>query len=80
MMYLLVAAVAPRNHRAASGHSLRARSRSLTFYALLKEDVVREMRAPLERGEGIKRIARELGVDCNTVKAWRARGDGGRPP
>ena len=30
------------------------------------------------RGEGIKRIARELGVDRKTVKAWRRRG-GWRP-
>src|SRR5262247_2783651 len=41
---------------------------------MLREDVVREMLARLERGEGIKRIARELGVDRKTVKAWRARG------
>jgi transposase len=41
---------------------------------MLREDVVREMLARLGRGEGIKRIARELGVDRKTVKAWRARG------
>lgn len=41
---------------------------------MLREDVVRELLARLGRGEGIKRIARELGVDRNTVKAWRARG------
>jgi transposase len=41
---------------------------------MLREDVVREMLARLARGEGIKRVARELGVDRKTVKAWRARG------
>jgi len=41
---------------------------------MLREDVVREILARLERGEGIKRIARELGVDRKTVKAWRRRG------
>jgi transposase len=45
---------------------------------MIREDVVREMLARLERGEGIKRIARELGVDRKTVKAWRRRG-GWRP-
>ena len=30
---------------------------------MVKEDVVREMLARLARGEGVKRIARELGVD-----------------
>ena len=45
---------------------------------MLREDVVREMLARLARGEDIKRIARELGVDRKTVKAWRARG-GWRP-
>src|SRR6266403_1205144 len=33
-----------------------------------------EMLARLERGEGIKRTARELRVDRKTVKAQRARG------
>jgi uncharacterized protein YjcR len=45
---------------------------------MVREDVVREMLARLARGEGIKRIARELGVDRKTVKAWRRRG-GWRP-
>jgi transposase len=45
---------------------------------MIREDVVREMLARLARGEGIKRIARELGVDRKTVKAWRRRG-GWRP-
>jgi transposase len=45
---------------------------------MIREDVVREMLARLARGEGIKRIARELGVDRKTVKAWRRR-DGWRP-
>src|SRR5262245_11316677 len=41
---------------------------------MLREDVVREIVARLARGEGVKRIARELGVDRKTVKAWRQRG------
>ena len=45
-----------------------------TEVPMIREDVVREMLARLERGEGIKRIARELGVDRKTVKAWRRRG------
>jgi FixJ family two-component response regulator len=58
------------------GMSLGSPSRvqSPTEERMLKEDVVREMLARLERGEGIKRIARELRVDRKTVKAWRARG------
>ncbi len=47
---------------------------SPTEERMLREDVVREILARLERGEGIKRIARELGVDRKTVKAWRRRG------
>lgn len=45
-----------------------------TEVPMIREDVVREMLARLARGEGIKRIARELGVDRKTVKAWRRRG------
>ena len=37
---------------------------------MLKEDLVREMVARKERGEGLKRIARELGVDRKTVRRW----------
>lgn len=37
---------------------------------MLREKLVREMVARRERGEGIKRIARELGVDRKTVKHW----------
>src|SRR6516164_1966599 len=37
---------------------------------MLGADLVREMVARQERGEGIKRIARELGVDRKTVKRW----------
>jgi hypothetical protein len=37
---------------------------------MLKGDLVREMVARKERGEGIKRIARELGVDRKTVRRW----------
>ena len=48
---------------------------------MLREDVLREMLARLGRGDGIKRIARELGVDRKTVKAWRVRGAWrARPP
>lgn len=45
---------------------------------MLREDVVREVLARLERGEGIKRVARELGLDRKTVKRWRELG-GWRP-
>lgn len=41
---------------------------------MVKEDVVREIMARLARGEGVKPIARELGLDPKTVKRWRARG------
>lgn len=41
---------------------------------MLREDVVRELLARLERGEGVKTIARELGVDRKTVKRWRRHG------
>ena len=37
---------------------------------MLRADLVREMVARKERGEGAKRIARELGVDRKTVKRW----------
>lgn len=37
---------------------------------MLRADLVREIMARRERGEGIRRIARELGVDRKTVKRW----------
>lgn len=37
---------------------------------MLRGDLVREIVARRERGEGIKRIARELEVDRKTVKRW----------
>ena len=45
-----------------------------TEVGMLKADVVQEILARLARGEGVKRIARELAVDRKTVKAWRRRG------
>jgi transposase len=41
---------------------------------MLGEDVVREVLARLARGEHVKTIARELGVDKKTIKRWRQRG------
>lgn len=41
---------------------------------MLKGDLVREMIARKERGAGIKRIARELGVDRKTVRRWLRQG------
>jgi transposase len=52
---------------------------------MLEADLVREMVARKERGEGVKRIARELGVDRKTVKrwlrvgSWQPRRSGQRP-
>ena len=52
---------------------------------MLRGDLVREIAARKERGEGVKRIARELGVDRKTVKrfhtaALKAGGkDNGKP-
>ena len=37
---------------------------------MLRAELVREMVARQARGEGAKRIARELGVDRKTVKRW----------
>lgn len=45
---------------------------------MLREDAVREVLARLARGEHVKTIARELGVDKKTIKRWRQRG-GWRP-
>jgi DNA-binding NarL/FixJ family response regulator len=40
---------------------------------MLGTELVREIVARKERGEGVKRIARELGVDRKTVKRWLKR-------
>ena len=42
---------------------------------MLREDIVCEVLARLARGECVKAIARELGVDKKTIKRWRARGE-----
>src|SRR5262245_45105417 len=47
---------------------------SPTEVRMVREDLVKEILARVARGEGVKRIARELGVDRKTVKAWRQRG------
>jgi transposase len=39
--------------------------------SMLKEAEVREILSRIERGEKIKAIARELGVDRKTIKRWR---------
>ena len=41
---------------------------------MLQEDRVREVLARLDRGETIKGIARELGIDRKTIKRWRRLG------
>jgi transposase len=41
---------------------------------MVGEDGVREIMARLARGDGVKQIARDLGLDRKTVKRWRARG------
>ena len=41
---------------------------------VLKPDVVEELLARLGRGEKVKRLAAEYGVDRKTIRAWRARG------
>lgn len=41
---------------------------------MLGADTVQEVLARLARGEGIKTIAREVGVDRKTVKRWRRLG------
>ena len=51
-----------------------SRAHPSTEAPMLREDVVRELLARLERGEGIKPIARALGVDRKTVKRWRQVG------
>ena len=42
---------------------------------MLRGDLVREIVARKERGEGIRGIARELGVDRKTVRRWLRLGD-----
>jgi hypothetical protein len=37
---------------------------------MLGADLVREIVASQERGEGAKRIAREFGVNCKGIKHW----------
>lgn len=41
---------------------------------MLREDIVQAILARLARGEGVKRIARELGVDRKTVRRWQRVG------
>lgn len=41
---------------------------------MLREDTVQEVLARLARGESVKAIARELGMDRKTVKRWRRLG------
>ncbi|MER3425225.1 MAG: transposase, partial [Nitrospiraceae bacterium] len=41
---------------------------------MLQEDTVQEVLARLARGERVKAIAREFGVDRKTVKRWRRLG------
>ena len=47
----------------------------LTEERMLGQELVREMIARRERGDGIKQIARELGVDRKTVKRWLRLGE-----
>jgi hypothetical protein len=41
---------------------------------VLKEQVVQEILARLERGATVLSLAREYDVDRKTIRAWRARG------
>jgi len=41
---------------------------------VLKAQVVEAIVARLERGEAVKRLAVEYGVDPKTIRAWRDRG------
>jgi transposase len=41
---------------------------------MLREDIVQAILARLARGEGVKRIARELGIDRKTVRRWQRVG------
>ena len=41
---------------------------------VLKPEVVEELLTRLARGEKVKRLAAEYGVDRKTIRAWRARG------
>jgi transposase-like protein len=47
----------------------------LTEERMLGQELVREMIARRERGDGIKQIARELGVDRKPVKRWLRLGE-----
>jgi transposase len=51
-----------------------AASRDAQEGPMLQEDRVREILSRLERGEGVKSIARTLGVDRKTIKRWRRLG------
>ncbi len=42
---------------------------------MLRADVVAQIVARVERGEGSRRIARELGVDRKTVRRWLKAGE-----
>ena len=42
---------------------------------MLRADIVREILARLARGQGVKTIAHDLGVDRKTVKRWRRKGE-----
>jgi len=54
--------------------SLPPRELELAEGLMLKEAEVREVLWRLERGEKLKAIARELGVDRKTIKRWRRVG------
>lgn len=41
---------------------------------VVKPEMVAELVARLERGESVKRLALEYGIDRKTVRAWRTRG------
>ncbi|MGH7549080.1 MAG: IS21 family transposase [Gemmatimonadales bacterium] len=53
-------------------------TRALRGEPVLKEQQVQEVLARVARGEPVLGIARALGIDPKTVRAWRARG-GWRP-
>ena len=41
---------------------------------VLKPEIVEELLTRLARGEKVKRLAAEYGVDRKMIRAWRARG------
>ena len=47
---------------------------SVEAVPVLKPEVVEEVLVRLGRGEPVKRLAAEYGIDRKTVRAWRARG------